>query len=312
YAAVLNKKDPSPLTPESDEEKPASEEKKDGADKKDSADKKADAVSVKIDFDGIDQRIVSLPIPARDYRGMDAGKSGILFIREVVETPGQPPSNTEYRFDLKTRKTEKLLDGISMFELSQNGEKMMYGLGGGFFIAGSAAPPKPGEGKLNLDAMEVRVDPRAEWQQMYREVWRIERDFFYDPGLHGLNLAQARSAYEPYVENVASRNDLNYLFEEMLGELTVGHLYVGGGSMPDVKKVRGGLLGADYKIENGRYRFARVYNGENWNPQLNAPLTQPGVNVVAGEYLLSVNGVDVRPPANLYSFFEETAGKQTL
>jgi tricorn protease len=258
YAAVLNKADASPLTPESDEEKGTADEKKDSADKKESADKKSDAVAVKIDFEGIDQRIVSLPIPARDYRGMDAGKTGILFVREVVQTPGHPPTSTEYRFDLKTRKTEKLLEGISMFELSQNGEKMMYGTGGNYFIVSSAAAPKPGEGKLNLDAMEVRVDPRAEWQQMYREVWRIERDFFYDPGLHGVNLAQARSAYQPYVENIASRNDLNYLFEEMLGELTVGHLYVRGGSMPDVKKVRGGLLGADYKIENGRYRFARV------------------------------------------------------
>ena len=310
YAAVLNKSDASPVAPESDEEKAA--DKKEPEKKEPAPDKKTEAAPVKIDFDGIDQRIVALPIPARDYWGMDAGKTGILFVREMVRTPGQPPTFTEYKFDLKTRKTEKLVESISVFELSQNGEKMMYRQGQNIFIAGTAAAPKPGEGKLNLDAMEVRVDPRKEWDQMYREVWRIERDFFYDPGLHGLNLAEAKSLYEPYVENIASRQDLNYLFDEMLGELTVGHLYVRGGAEPEVKKVRGGLLGADYKIENGRYRFARIYNGENWNPQLKAPLTQPGVNVAAGEYLLAVNGMDVRPPANIYSFFEETAGKQTL
>src|SRR6266849_9705423 len=115
--------------------------------------------------------------------------------------------------------------------------------------------------------MEVRVDPRAEWRQMYREVWRIERDFFYDPGFHGLNLQAAEAKYEAYLDRIASRADLNYLFQEMLGEISVGHMYVGGGTQPPVKRVLGGLLGADYRIENGRYRFARVYNGENWNPQ---------------------------------------------
>jgi len=165
---------------------------------------------------------------------------------------------------------------------------------------------------LKLDGMEARIDPRAEWKQMYQEVWRIERDFFYDPSLHGLDWRTAEQKYEPYLEAVASRGDLNYLFEEMLGELTVGHLFVRGGAFPEVKRVKGGLLGADYQIENGRYRFSKVYNGENWNPQLKAPLTQPGVNVTAGEYLLGVNGRDVLPPANLYSFFEETAGKSVV
>ena len=163
-----------------------------------------------------------------------------------------------------------------------------------------------------MDDMEVYVDPRAEWKQMYREVWRIERDFFYDPHFHGLDLNAAKDFYAGWSENVSSRSDLTYLFEEMLGNLNVGHMFVGGGSHPDVPKVKGGLLGADYTIENGRYRFARVYNGENWNPQLQAPLTQPGVNVVAGEYLLAVRGRELHASENIYSFFQETAGKQTV
>ncbi|HLJ45104.1 MAG TPA: PDZ domain-containing protein [Bryobacteraceae bacterium] len=310
YAVVLNKTDASPVAPESDDEKAVEEKKPDAAAKKD------EAVNVKIDLENIDQRIVALPIPARNYGGMDIGKTGILFVREEVETPGQPPTSTEYKFDLKTRKTEKLVEGIRMFEISGNGEKMMYSQGNGpspsIFIAATSAPPKPGEGKLNLDAMEVRVDPIAEWKQMYREVWRIERDFFYDPGLHGLNLETFSKRYEPYLENIASRADLNYLFQEMLGELTVGHLFVAGGAIPETRHIRGGLLGADYKIENGRYRFARIYSGENWNPQLKAPLTQPGVNVATGEYLLAMNGRDLRSSDNVYGFFEETAGKQVV
>ena len=316
YAVVLNKSDASPVAPESDEEKSADNR---AGDKKSDAppeDKKIEPVNIKIDLDNIDQRVVALPIPARNYGGMDVGKTGILFLREEVETPGQPPSNIEYKFDLKTRKTEKLIENIHMFEVSDNGEKMLYSQGPpdsrAFFVSNTSAPPKPGEGKLNLDAMQVRVDPRAEWKQMYHEVWRIERDFFYDPALHGLNLQAATERYEQYLENIASRADLNYLFEEMLGDLTVGHLYVRGGHIPAPKKIHGGLLGADYKIENGRYRIVRVYNGENWNPQLKAPLTQPGVNVAAGDYLLAVNGRDLRDGDNVYSFFEETAGKQTL
>ncbi len=127
-----------------------------------------------------------------------------------------------------------------------------------------------------------------------------------------MNLESTARKYEPYLENIASRADLSYLFQEMLGELTVGHLYVAGGAAPDVKRTTVGLLGADYKIENGRYRFAKIYQGENWNPGLRAPLTEPGVNVNTGEYLLAVNGREVRPPVNLYSFFEETANKSVV
>src|SRR5204863_2734494 len=113
----------------------------------------------------------------------------------------------------------------------------------------------------------------------------------------------------PYLKGVAGRGDLNYLFDEMLGEITIGHMFIGGGDVPKPREVKGGLLGADYKIENNRYRFARVYRGENWNPDLRAPLTEPGVDVHEGEYLLAVNGRDVRGTDELFAFFQETAGK---
>jgi tricorn protease len=312
YVAVLAKDLPSPLAPESDEEKPADAKKPDEAKKTDDAAKKEP--TVRIDFENISQRILALPIPPRDYTALAAGKPGMLFLLEApgTPTPGQGPQMALHLFDLKTRKTERIREGIAGFILSVNGEKMLYRQGQQYFItaAGKQAgeAPKP----LPLDSMDVWVDPRAEWSHMYHQVWRDERDFFYDPGLHGLNREAMEKKYEPYLENIASREDLNYLFEEMLGEMTVGHMFIGGGDRPDVKRIRGGLLGADYTVENGRYRFARVYNGENWNPRLNAPLTQPGVNVASGEYLLAVQGRDVRPPANLYGFFEETAGKSTV
>jgi len=333
YVCVLKKDLPSPLAPESDEEKPADEkEKKDegkAADKPadQAGEKKADSSGgakpgekdkkeppkVAIDFDGIGQRILALPAPARNYLGLAAGKANLLFIVEASTDPGPNGGGaTLHKYDLEKRKLDKVLDNLNGFDLSSNGDKMLYRQGQSWYIASVSQPAKPGEGKLKTEDLEVYVDPRAEWNQMYRETWRIERDFFYDPNHHGLDLQATAKKYEPYVQALVHRADLNYLFQEMLGELSVGHLYVGGGDVPNPKRVPGGLLGADYKIENGRYRFARVFNGENWNPQLRAPLTQPGVNVVAGEYLLSVGGRNLTAADNVYQFFEGTANKQVV
>jgi tricorn protease len=144
---------------------------------------------------------------------------------------------------------------------------------------------------------------------MFREVGRIERDWFYDPNLQGADLKKLMAAYQPYVDNVMSRADLNYIFADMLGEITAQHIYVFGGARPEVKAVSVGLLGADYTIDHDRYRFAKVYFGENWNPGLRAPLTEPGVNVHEGEYLLAVDGREIEGTDESYSFFLERAGK---
>jgi len=308
YVLVLRRDLPSPLAPESDEEKPSEAAKSEAKEKA----PEPKVVEVRIDEEDIEQRILALPIPARNYTGLYAGRSGVLFL---LETPfrasdEQAPGRTLYRFDLRTRKTDRVLDNVRDFDLSANGEKILYRQGDRWMIASATQPIKPGEGALRLDTMEVRVEPRVEWRQMYREAWRIQRDFFYDPNLHGLDLPAMTKRYEPFLEAVGSRSDLNYLFSEMMSEFTASHLNVSGGAQPEVRRVPVGLLGADYKIENGRYRFARVYTGESWNPDLRAPLTGPGVNVRVGEYLLAVNGREPRSTDNIYSFFEGTAGKQ--
>jgi tricorn protease len=328
YVAVLKKDLPSPLAPESDDEKPKEEEKQGDTPKAEA--KKAggdkdkgqgpeppkEADKVVIDFDGLGQRVLALPIPAKDYIAMDAGQAGVLFILEGSQVPnatsGVSQTPVLHKFDLAKRKLDKYAEGVSGFVLSSTGEKILLSQRGQWTIAGTAGPVEPGKGVLSTGAMEVYVEPLVEWRQMFHETWRIERDFFYDAGLHGLDVAAIEKRYAPYVDGVASRQDLNYLFEEMLGELTCGHVFVGGGDMPEVKRVGVGLLGADYAVENGRYRFVRVYDGENWNPRLQAPLTQPGVNVRPGEYLLAVNGHDVKAAEDVYKPFEATAGKQTV
>ena len=345
YVAVLAKDQASPLVPESDEEKGKEEKKEDkdkgkeasqdakdksadkesksaDKDKEKEKDKKEEPVVAKIDFEGLSQRILALPIPARDYVNLSAGKTGVLFVSEgpqvITEDDQENLPQTLSKWDLEKRKFEKFLDGVNDYAVSFDGGKVLYRKGDQWAMAGTAeppsggSPPKPGEGPLKLDAMEVYVEPRAMWKQIYNETWRIERDFFYDPHYHGLDLKKAAKRYESYLDGIASRSELTALFEEALGEITVGHMFVGGGDQPQPKRLRGGLLGADYAQENGRYRITKVYNGENWNPGLQAPLTQPGVNVKAGDYILAVDGRELHASDNLYSFFEETAGKQIV
>jgi len=365
YVVVLNKDLKSPLAPQSDEEKVASDksaappddckpageakpEEKPAAEKPDKgADKSGEAKKdekkgeqpakesektpeVKIDFENINQRILALPIPARNYDTLLAGKTHVLYLLEgPIVNDGTPSGHIVHKFDICTRKTDKLLDNIGGFTISSNGEKALYeqlpprnplAAGGGpphgswaikpvDAIGKPSEPGKP-DGTLHLEGMKVYVDPRAEWEQMFREVGRIERDFFYDPNLHGANLKALMAAYQPYVDNVMSRADLNYILADMLGEITAQHVYIFGGDRPEVKPVSVGLLGADYTIDHDRYRFAKVYFGENWNPGLRAPLTEPGVNVHQGEYLLAVDGREVHGSDEIYRFFLERAGKE--
>jgi len=332
YAIVLRNDQPSPLAPESDEEKVKEEKKEEAkpADKpaeKPAAEPKPPAKKepepVRIDLEGIDQRIIALPIPSLNFLALRAGKANTLYIIEAPPTgpggPSGPPGLVLHKYDLEKRKLDKAMDGITGFEVSANGEKALIRRGPAWMIVatatlGAPAGPggPPGTQMLKTSEMEVRIDPKVEWRQMYNEVWRGERDFFYDTNAHGLNIEEAKKKYAPYLEAVAHRNDLNYLFTEMLNQLTVGHMFIFGGDIPNPKFVPGGLLGCDYTTENGRYRFSRIYNGENWNPNLRAPLTQPGVNVKVGDYLLAVNGRDLRSTDNVFQFFESTANKQVV
>jgi tricorn protease len=322
YVVVLDRELPSPLAPESDDEKAAKEKSAPDAEKSKDDKTTEKPVVVKIDPDGIGQRILALPVPGRHYVNMLPGKTGVVFLAEaplvVREGDSENLKVTVHRFDLRKRKVEKFLEEANDFAVSFDGEKMLYRKEAQWTIVGTAEPPsgdgkpKPGEGPLKLDGMQVRVEPPALWKQMFHEAWRIQRDFFYDPRHHGLNLEKVETKYEPYLDGLASREDLNYLLEESLGEITVGHMFISGGEHPQPKKFKGGLLGADYALENGRYRVTRVYSGENWNPGLQAPLTQPGVNVTPGEYVLAVAGRELRASDDIDAFFEETAGRQVL
>jgi tricorn protease len=319
YLVVLQKGVPSPLARESDEEKPAEDkaEKPAKEDKTKSAKDrpKEKPVSVAIDFDGIEGRILALPIPAGDYSDLRAGTAGQLYYLDRQPAPPRAPGPrgaTLQRFDLTKRKTEAMHKGVGRYFLSGDGKKALVQLPpeGWSIIEVAGTPPAADKGKLKIDAIEVRIEPRKEWRQIFDEAWRINRDYFYDPGMHGADWNAIKKKYEPFLPHLATRGDLDRVIRWMLSELAVGHSYLAPGERRfERKTVPGGLLGADYEIANGRYRFKKVYGGLNWNPELRSPLTAPGVDAKAGEYLLAVRGTDLKPPTELYSLFENTANK---
>jgi tricorn protease len=282
----------------------------------------------KIELGGIGSRIVALPLPTAAYVGLSAGTHGSLYFLVRAELGRYDDrSATLSRWNLEDRKTEKLAERIENFQLSADGEKMLLAVSnrkpdappnpGGeevrptWIIVPANAPLKIGEGTLSLSALQVRVDPRSEWAQMYHEVWRIERAYFYDPGFHGAATVAAEHRYEPYVASIASRADLNYIFQEMLGEFSVGHLRGSGGAIPRARHVPGGLLGADFVIRNGRYCLEKIYSGGDFNPREAAPLAQPGLNLHPGDCILAVNGEELTSAVDIQQPLEGTAEHAT-
>lgn len=312
YAMVLSKTAPSLLAPESDEEavKTDSVAKPAPADPKAAAEKPKPETAVKpvtIDFDGIQQRIVALALPASNNYNLSGMAEGKLYYI-TANAAGETVLNS---YDIAKRKTEPVADNIGDYIITADGKKLLYVSGGTYGIAITGAKITPGAGKLNTSNFSVLVDPQRERKQIFDELWRIERDYFYVENMHGANWKAIKAKYEKFLPFVGHRDDLNYLFNEMLGELVIGHNYVGAGDYPEQLTVNVGLLGADYEISNGMYRFKKIYSGLSWNPGFRAPLTQPGVMVKEGEYLVAVNGIPLDAKTNVYSLFQNTAGKQT-
>jgi tricorn protease len=316
YIAVLNASDPSPLLPETGDELPTPRDE--GAARA-RPERPSGPPTVRIDADGIRQRILALRVPAGDYSELKAGAPGVIFYTEAM-TPGGagPPSLRLQRFQLRERAAAPFLEGIRSYALSADNKKLLYQAAGpgnrwGIVAIDRPVPPKVGDGSINVAALETLVDPRAEWAQIFRETWRIQREYFYDAKMHGNDWQAVFEKYRPLLAYVQHRSDLAYLIATVGGELTVGHSYLtGSGDVPGEEPVSVGLLGADFAIENGHYRIKKIYTGENWNPDLQAPLSAPGIQVSEGDYILEVNGRPLAPPTNLYSAFEGTAGHQTM
>jgi tricorn protease len=336
----------SPLAPESDEEEVVKpEEKKDEGAAKDAkkeetkkdakkgaADKGKDAdkdkakdketekpKDVKIDFEGLANRIVALPVDPANYFGLTAASGAIYYVKlpemPTMSEEGETPSSAQLMtFDMKKREAKEVLAGIDGYDLSADGKKILYKAKQTFGIIDAAAGKKVGDGKIETGGLEMKVDPMAEWAQEYNEAWRLERDFFYDPNMHGVDWPGMKERYAPLVASVAHREDLNYIIGELISELNSSHTYVGGGDQPMANRINVGLLGCDYEVDkaSGRYKIAKIFTGRNWDKQCIAPLAQPGIGVKEGDYLIAVNGTELKLPATPYSLMENTTDKQVV
>ena len=300
YLTILNAADKSPLLPQSDEEskKESTEEKK-----------KEGNSPVIISEAGILNRKVAVDIPARDYTGLALGPEGTVFYMESIPNEGIALK----KYDFKKRKAEDFLSRVNEVVISQDRKSMLYRSGSTWgIIETSGNGKKPGDGALKaIASMKVKVNPQEEWQQIYREGWRYQRDFLYVDNVHGAPWDQIYEWYKPWVAHVRHRTDMNYIIDILGGEVAVGHSYTRGGDFPDIKRIPIGLLGADFEEVNGNYRIKKIYSGESWNPNLNAPLAHPGNEAKIGEYIVAVNGKPIQSGTNLYSYLEGSANQYT-
>jgi tricorn protease len=311
YMAVLSNETTSPIAPKSDEESGVKDEKNRQSKKDDKGvDEKPKVEDIQVDIDGIQNRIINLALPAKNYVELKAGKEGILFIGEMLDgSKGMALG----RYSLEKRALEELTSGVTFFDISADNLKMVYGTAKKeVVITATEGKPKPAEETVAINDVKILVNPIAEAKQIFKEAWRYQRDYFYVKNVHGLDMDWAYKTYSLWVNDVRHRSDLNYVLDIFGGETSIGHSFVRGGDYPDVDRVPTGMLGADITVENGRFRIKKIYNGESWNPDVFAPLVVLGHPILAGDYVLSVNGKELDATKNFYSYFERTAGKQTF
>ncbi len=351
YLAVLRKGDSSPLLPESDEDRGVGTGRRataPGACPADTATAATgeatagepapqtprptrSAVNVQIDFDGLSKRIVAVPgVPERQYASLQSGADGTVFYLEATRAQGAgagTASNELIRYRICERRAATFASSVADYAVSADGRKVVYrasaAAGGGnapaggrppapalFVVDADRTPPQAGTGRVNY-SLRMYLEPAAEFKQIFNEGWRNQRDYLYVPNLHGTDWKKDREMYGAMLPYVRHRADLNYLLDMMGAEIAIGHSYVRGGDMPEVPPVQGGLLGADFAIENGRYKVTRIYDNENWNPELRSPLAVPGANVNVGDYILAINGIELVAPDSIYRLLDGTANRQT-
>jgi tricorn protease len=315
YVTTLRKDEESPFAPQSDEG--STEAKKDTAKKSSEEKEKSGALKpIKIDLDGLMSRAVPLPIPSGNIYGLLTAGDMIYYVTypsTVVDGPPVPGKKPVlYVFDMKKRKNSELVSSVSSYALSADGSKILYVQGGKYIIADA----KPGGSKedektLDLSEMKMEVNPVKEWNEMFHQAWRLEHEFFYNKDMNGKNWDEIGAKYAKLLPELSCREDLNYVIGEMIGELQNSHCYVGGGDEPENASNPTGLLGVDFALDkaSGRYYFKKIYPGDNTRDDYRSPLTEPGVDAKDGDFLLAVDGHELKAPTNPYGLFINTLGK---
>ncbi len=324
YALVLHAKELSPFAPRSDEACAADKnENETGAkDTKAHSCSKAESKEEKIapiDFDGLEKRVVAFPVPACNCHDLRAVEGMVLWVDGPTATlTGKPEGKSSLHvFDLDKRKDQKVYEPVDGYEVASLGKKLIYRSDGKYYIVDIKPDQKP-DGKnikaLDLSGLRMQLDPSKEWKQIFVEGWRLMRDHFFAPNMRGLDWLGVRKRYESLLPYVAHRQDLTYIMGEMISELGTSHSYVGGGDVPNIKKVSVGLLGADLEPDpsSGRWRIKKIFKGQNWDHERASPLTEPGLDVSVGDYILEINGQQLRLPDVPGKLLLDRAGRQTV
>ncbi len=309
FVAPLKSDVKSPVAPENDEEKINGEDKKKDEDttddkkdkkskknqskEKSDEDKKKEEVKVDIDFENFEFRATEMPVEPGNLAAISVVEDKVIYLRNPLAGTGKQgkPESTLVYYDFKDKKEQTIIDGIDAYDISADGKKVIYRSSSTYGIIDVAKDKKVGDGKLNMSDFRAFIDPQQEWKQIFNEAWRFERDFFYDPDMHGIDWKAQRERYAKLLPYATSRGDLNYIIGQMLGELNVGHAYVGGGDLENGDQMGVGMLGVDFKFDstNNAYQIAKIYHGADWDVTTRSPLDDPGVNVKEGDYLLAVN-----------------------
>ena len=310
YFITLSKDTPSPFAPKSDEVTVKKEEKKNDEKGGKKDEKKKDEpkdVVVKVDLEGIQQRVASLPVAAAAYRNLNIVGDKVYYIRQGMKDP----KSSLYVYELDKQKETELGD-VNGYEISADNKKMLIAMSGTFSIIDLPSGKIDPKEKLNLSDMKMNLDRRAEWAQIFNESWRQMRDFFFAPNMHGVNWKKMRENYSQLIPHVNHRVDLTYVIGEMIGELNIGHAYVGGGDYPKAERVTLGLLGAviERDASSKYYRIARILKGQNWDSKLRSPLTEIGVDVNEGDFIIAVNGKPTNEMNDIYEALVGTVGTQ--
>ena len=320
YVINLRAADDSPFKAKSDEETVRTDEIKPA--KKtvatDSLKRKATTDSIKtksadstkmvlINFEGISRRILPLGMPVKNYQYTIQGPEGTVFIAEAIENK---PGVIINKFTLKDKKSVEFLSGASAVSVTTNGKNMLAKVGESWKVIATDGPAD--KGKTVAVNLQMKLDRQAEWKQMFEEAWRYEKDYFYDPNMHGRDWNEVYKRYVPLVPFIKHRADLTYILDQVNGELSVGHSFVFGGDYPEVEKSQVGLLGADFEIVQNSWKIKRIYTSENWNPDLSGPLDQPGFKIKEGSYIVGINGKELNATQDIYELLDGTVAKQTI
>ncbi len=313
YVMTLKANELSPFAPESDEVEAKKDENANDKEKK--KEKKEKEQPLQIDFRGIAERVAALPASPANLASLKATKGKLFYLSLPLNGLSGPLESTPRElkaFSFEDKKETTFMSGLDFYDISPDGEYLIYkAKGQAGIVKTSEKSQNAGDGAIDLSGMEMYLDPMKEWVQMFNEAWRMERDFFYIPNMHGLDWPAVRKQYAALLPSLSHRFDLNYIIGEMIGELNTSHSYVGGGDMPEIKKVDVGLLGARLTpdIQAGRYKITQILQGENWHPSRRSPLTEPGIEVKEGDYLISINGTDVTTSMNPYELLQNQADK---